>query len=120
MHQSHCHAAEGGGVLTRCCVVCESFGMGLGGGSGGGGGLYSPGTMSLGGGSTVSRYKHATPGPLGLLMSSSSCSMRVAGGRGCLPCAASTSPTACLCFPVLLPSTPTQVSSSHCSRPLAL
>jgi hypothetical protein len=57
-------------------------------GSGGdGGGLYSPSTVSLGGGSTASRYEHATLCPLGLLTCSSSCSMRAVGDRGCLPCA---------------------------------
>jgi hypothetical protein len=97
-----------GGCLPGAVSFVSHSAWVRGGGSGGGGRLYSPGTMSLGGGSTASRYEHVTPGPLGLLMSSSSCLTRAVGGRGCLPCAASTSPAARLCFPVSLPSTPTR------------
>jgi len=63
-----------GGCLPGAVSFVSHSAWVWGGGSGGGGRLYSPGTMSLGGGLTVSRYEHATPGPLGLLMSSSSCS----------------------------------------------
>jgi hypothetical protein len=95
--------------------------MGSRGGSGlGGGGLYSPGTVSFGRGSTANMVTCMTLCALVVLLHSLLCLIRTAQGGGCSPHPALTSPTTLSCLSVSLFLTPAQVNPSHCSHPLAL